>query len=170
MTTHPGTRIEILGALDERYEEILTPDALRLLAALHDKFGERRLAALERGRARRERIEAGADPRFLVETTAIREASEWRVAAPAPGLTRRIVEIVGPTDRRTVQAMLASGADVWVADHEDGLSPTWSNIVEGSSISPTPSGAGSPCRSTRGARARRSPARRRSCSVRAAGT
>ena len=43
----------------------------------------------------------------------------------------RHVEITGPTDRKMVINALNSGADVYMADFEDSLTPSWKNIVEG---------------------------------------
>jgi len=125
------TRIEVLGPLDERYEEILSPEALAFITALHDEFGPRRLEYLRLSAERLAAIDAGADPGFLPETAAIREDATWRVAGPGPGLEDRRVEITGPTDRRMTVNAMNSGAQVWLADHEDALSPTWSNVISG---------------------------------------
>ena len=43
----------------------------------------------------------------------------------------RHVEITGPTDRKMVINALNSGADMYMADFEDSLTPSWRNIVEG---------------------------------------
>ena len=53
------------------------------------------------------------------------------MAAVPPDLQRRHVEITGPTDRKMVINALNSGADIFMADFEDSLCPTWKNIVEG---------------------------------------
>lgn len=54
--------------------------------------------------------------------------------APVPehmlGHNRR-VEITGPPDRKMMINALNSGADVFMVDFEDSLSPTWKNIVDG---------------------------------------
>lgn len=41
------------------------------------------------------------------------------------------MEITGPTDRWSAVAALGSGAQTWVADLEDGTSPTWGNVIDG---------------------------------------
>ncbi|HAN23851.1 MAG TPA: malate synthase A, partial [Microbacterium ginsengisoli] len=41
-TTHAGPAIEITGRLGERYDEILTPDAVAFLTELHHRFSGRR--------------------------------------------------------------------------------------------------------------------------------
>ncbi len=42
-----------------------------------------------------------------------------------------MVEITAPPSRNQVVNALNSGADVFMADFEDSLSPTWSNILGG---------------------------------------
>lgn len=109
-------------------EEILTPDALDLVRALHRRFGKRRHDLMDaRFRRRIDRTTLG----FLAETAHIREDPHWRVPAPAPGLVMRHVEISGPTDAKTTINALNSGADVWMADFEDSMSPTWANVING---------------------------------------
>jgi len=124
-------RIEVVGPMRERYEEVLTPDALDFLVGLHDRFEGRRLKYLEDSSARQREIGAGRDPGFLSTTASVREEATWRVAGPGPGLELRRVEITGPTDRRMTVNALNSGADVWLADHEDAMSPTWANVIGG---------------------------------------
>lgn len=55
----------------------------------------------------------------------------WQVAAPAKGLTRRYTELCLPAGEESASSVLTSGADVWVADLEDSMSPTWENILAG---------------------------------------
>src|SRR5246127_1989389 len=68
---------------------------------------------------------------FLPETAGIREDASWRVAAPAPGLIDRRVEITGPTDKKMTINALNSGANVWLADFEDAHTPLWDNMITG---------------------------------------
>ena len=116
--------VEIVGPMNERYGEILAPEALDLLAGLHREFDGRRLELLER---RKGRAEFG----FLAETQRVREDRDWRVADPAPGLVDRRVEITGPTDAKMTINALNSGAKVWMADHEDANTPLWENVIGG---------------------------------------
>ncbi|MCU1578311.1 MAG: aceB [Rhodoglobus sp.] len=125
------TRIEIIGQLDERYDEILTEEALRFLTRLHDQFAGRRHDRLAARTEQRRQIDNGRDLKFLSATAAIREEPNWRVAGPGPGLEDRRVEITGPTDRKMTINALNSGAKVWLADHEDATSPTWENVIGG---------------------------------------
>jgi malate synthase len=123
--------MELRAPLGERHEEILSEQALELVALLH-----RRLEPVRRERlaARSARVRALADGGtlgFLPETAAIRADSSWRVAEPAPDLVDRRVEITGPTDRKMTINALNSGARVWLADQEDANTPLWANVVGG---------------------------------------
>jgi malate synthase len=126
-----NARMEVLGPQGERFDEILTPEALRFLTRLHDAFVGRRHEILATRMERRRAIENGRDLRFLPETREIREDASWRVAGAGPGLEDRRVEITGPTDRKMTVNAMNSGAKVWLADHEDATSPTWANVVGG---------------------------------------
>ena len=87
--------IEITGAQEPRFEEILSAAALDFLVALDGEFAEARVALLDTRRARRDRFATGQLPEFLPETATIRADPTWRVAPPAPGLVDRRVEITG---------------------------------------------------------------------------
>jgi malate synthase len=121
----------ITGEIGEGYEQVLTPSALSLIAALHREFDGRRLELLEARTRRVEDLAAGGTLGFLPETAHIREDRTWRVAPPAPGLVDRRVEITGPTDRKMTINALNSGAKVWLADHEDANTPRWESVVGG---------------------------------------
>ncbi|MCU1469312.1 MAG: aceB [Glaciihabitans sp.] len=130
MTTR-HSRIEILSPLDERFDTILTPEALHFLARLHDTFAGRRHDRLAARMHQRTAIDNGRDFRFLDATAPIRDEPTWRVAGPGPGLDDRRVEITGPTDRKMAINAMNSGAKVWLADLEDATSPTWQNVIGG---------------------------------------
>ncbi|MBB6172843.1 malate synthase [Nocardiopsis mwathae] len=123
--------VEVTGPLHERYDEILTDDALALIADLHRRFEGRRQELLAARKRRQDAVSAGADLDFLPETRAIREDPSWKVAPPAPGITDRRVEITGPTDRKMTINALNSGAKVWLADFEDANTPLWENMIGG---------------------------------------
>ena len=128
----PGTeRVEITGPYGDRYDEILTPQAIDLIAALHAELGPRRSELLAARRRRQAELSGGAMLDFLPETAGIREDASWRVAAPAPGLVDRRVEITGPTDKKMTINALNSGANVWLADFEDANTPLWDNMITG---------------------------------------
>ncbi len=112
------------------WREVLTPDAISFVNGLADQFSDERLALLARRAALQRQFDAGALPDFPAETRAVRE-SEWRVGNIPADLADRRVEITGPTDRKMVINALNSGANVFMADFEDSLCPTWSNVIEG---------------------------------------
>jgi malate synthase len=128
----PGTEgVEITGPSGDRYDEILTPEAISLIATLHGELADRR-AELLAARARRQAdIIAGGSLDFLPETRHIREDPAWQVALPAPGLADRRVEITGPTEKKMAINALNSGAKVWLADFEDANTPLWDNMITG---------------------------------------
>jgi malate synthase len=128
MTSPSG--VEIVGQMRDRFEEILTSDALTFLAELHRLFEPRRRELLQRRTERDAALAGGATLDFLEETKDVREG-DWQVADPAPGLVDRRVEITGPTDAKMTINALNSGAKVWLADHEDANTPLWDNVVQG---------------------------------------
>jgi malate synthase len=123
--------VEISGQDGPRYEEILTDEALRLIATLHRELAPRRAELLARRHERQRALAEGGTLDFLPETRAIREDKAWRVAEPAPGLVDRRVEITGPTDQKMTINALNSGAKVWLADFEDANTPLWHNMITG---------------------------------------
>jgi len=128
----PGTeRVEITGPYGDRYDEILTPQAIDLIAVLHAELGPRRSELLAARRRRQAELSGGAMLDFLPETAGVREDLSWQVAAPAPGLVDRRVEITGPTDKKMTINALNSGANVWLADFEDANTPLWENMITG---------------------------------------
>jgi malate synthase len=128
----PGTeRVQITGPYGDRYDEILTPQAIELIAALHAELGGRRSQLLAQRQRRQEEFNRGALPGFLPETAPVREDASWRVAPPAPGLADRRVEITGPTEKKMTVNALNSGANVWLADFEDANTPLWDNMITG---------------------------------------
>ncbi|GAA4257418.1 malate synthase A [Dactylosporangium darangshiense] len=124
-------RYKIIGEMLERFDEVLTPEALDFLVALDDRFAAQRVALLDTRRARRARFATGQFPDFRPETAHIRADPSWRVAEPVPALTDRRVEITGPPERRMTVNALNSGARVWMADFEDATAPTWANVIGG---------------------------------------
>ncbi len=119
--------IEIRG---ERADGVLSNDALAFVARLHRGFDPERRRLLSARRERQARIDAGERPGFLASTRSVRESS-WAVAAVPKDLVDRRVEITGPAERKMMINALSSGARVFMADFEDALVPTWSNLVQG---------------------------------------
>lgn len=122
--------VEILGRITPEYAEILTPEALNLVAKLHRKLNARRLELLQKRQARQAEFDAGQLPDFLPETKEIRQ-SDWAIAPIPDDLQDRRVEITGPVDRKMIINALNSGARVFMADFEDSNTPTWANNLDG---------------------------------------
>ena len=122
--------VEVRGEITQGVSQILSGEALALVAKVHREFNVRRLELLKRREQRQSQLDAGKLPDFLPETADIRE-SDWTGAMIPPDLQDRRVEITGPTDRKMIINALNSGAKVFMADCEDANAPTWSNMVEG---------------------------------------
>ncbi len=122
--------VEVVGALQDGFEEILTAEALAFVAGLHRALNARRRALLQRRAERQVEFDHGGLPDFLSDTEAVRFGS-WQVAPTPQDLQQRWAEITGPVDRKMMIGALNSGADAFMADFEDALSPTWENVVHG---------------------------------------
>jgi malate synthase len=123
--------VEVTGTVEDRFDQILRPQALELIALLHRELNARRLELLRQRATRVAAIADGGTLGFLPETEHVRDDPAWKVAPPAPGLVDRRVEITGPTDQKMTINALNSGAKVWLADHEDANTPLWENVIGG---------------------------------------
>jgi malate synthase len=121
-------RAKLTGPPVDGAEHLLTPAGLDFLVLLHDRFAIRREHLLSERQRRQDLVLVGEPMDFLSETADVR-SSPWRVATIPGYLADRRVEFVGPPD--TAAEALRSGAPVWLADLEDGLSPTWPNLMNG---------------------------------------
>lgn len=98
-------RIAVSDAAGDRYDQILTPEALDFVALLDNTFAEARRELLDARRVRREELNSGErDLDFLAETAAIR-AGNWKVVGGNV-----------PSD---------------VVDFAYSMSPTWDNVLDG---------------------------------------
>ena len=126
----PPQGVTLIVRNKAEYARVLTPEALAFVAQLHRAFEGERQRLLAWRAERKKLFDMGALPDFLAGTAAIR-AADWKVAAIPADLHDRRVEITGPTDRKSVINALNSGAKVFMADFEDGNSPTWDNMILG---------------------------------------
>jgi malate synthase len=122
--------IELHATTAQKYDTILTPEALTFVATLQREFNPRRLELLAARDLRQAKLDAGELPDFLPETLAIHEDT-WTVAPLPSDLLDRRVEITGPVDRKMIINALNSGAKVFMADFEDSTTPTWENVLDG---------------------------------------
>jgi len=122
--------LQVLGKSHPGFDQILTPEALDLVVALHRQFEPRRQQLLAARAARQKSFDAGELPDFLPDTKSVRE-SDWTIAPQPKDMLDRRVEITGPTDRKMVINALNSGASTFMADFEDANCPTWFNMIDG---------------------------------------
>jgi malate synthase len=130
MSSHVVEETTVVGGGTAHSTRVLTPEALDFVTRLHRELNPTREALLRQRRERWQHLRAGARLDFLTETAPVR-AREWSVAQAPRDLDDRRVEITGPADRKMIINALNSGARVFMADLEDSLSPTWSNVVDG---------------------------------------
>jgi malate synthase len=122
--------VQIDGPRGERFDEILTTDALAFVARLHREFDATRRQLLAARAERQTELDAGGTLDFLDDTRDVREG-DWTIAPEPAALQNRRVEITGPTSRKMVINALNSGASGFMADFEDSNSPTWNNMIRG---------------------------------------
>lgn len=125
-----ANRIEIPGELQEKYNEVLSSEALEFVTKLHNAFNARRLELLKKRDERQTQINEGIMPTFLAETASVREG-DWQAAPTPADIQDRRTEITGPVDRKMIINALNSGAKVFMADFEDATSPTFDNVMQG---------------------------------------
>ncbi|OZU88710.1 malate synthase A [Virgibacillus indicus] len=123
-----NTEVQITS--EERYEEILTPEALEFIGKLHNHFDERRRNLLEIRKKLQEKLNEGGKLDFLKETKDVRD-DQWEIDPLPRDLQDRRVEITGPVNRKMIINALNSGAKTFMADFEDATSPTWENMMQG---------------------------------------
>ena len=128
MNSHP--ELELTQALVAKDDTVLTPEALRFLAELADRFTPELTELLSARKQRQLEFDQGAVPGFDPATSDIREGN-WQVAPIPTEVEDRRTEITGPVSRKMVINALNSGAQVYMADFEDSTAPTWSNVVDG---------------------------------------
>src|ERR1039457_3185738 len=122
--------MEIKAEIKPEYRQILTPEALTLVAKLTRTFEPRRRELLAARVERAKRLDAGERPDFLPDTRHIREG-DWKIAPVPKALACRRVEITGPVERKMVINAFNSGADSYMTDFEDSNSPNWDNLIQG---------------------------------------
>jgi malate synthase len=123
--------VDVRAPLPDRFDEILTREALGVLAELHRRFDPRRRELLRARGERREQIGRTGTITFREDTRDVREDRSWRVAEAPADLRDRRVEITGPTEAKMLINAWNSGARIHLADFEDANAPTWDNLVRG---------------------------------------
>ncbi|EJK72109.1 hypothetical protein THAOC_06392 [Thalassiosira oceanica] len=123
--------VEVHAPICAAASEILTPDSLRFVGYLCNRFEDRRRALLAARQSRAMEFDSGALPHF----EGVRQAGGGTLREPHSRATDdphwQCAPIPSPVDRKMVINGLNSGANVYMADFEDSTSPTWSNLTEG---------------------------------------
>ena len=123
--------IKINGKILSRYDEIISEEALSFIRELHQQFNEKRLNLLNERKKRQKAIDEGEKLDFLNETKKIRE-NDWKIKNIPKDLLKRQVEITGPpVPKKMFISALNSGADCYMTDFEDSLTPTFDNLIQG---------------------------------------
>ena len=123
--------IKISGEILSRYNKIISNDALKFIQEIHDQFNNTRLELLNERKKRQKDIDNGGKLDFLEETKKIRE-SKWKIKNIPDDLLKRHVEITGPpVPKKMLISALNSGADCYMTDFEDSLTPTFNNLMQG---------------------------------------
>ena len=114
-----------------RYKEIISDEALEFIQQIHEKFDDTRINLLNERKKRQKKIDDGDKLDFLSETKKIRE-SDWKIKNIPQDLLKRQVEITGPpVPKKMLISALNSGADCYMTDFEDSLTPTFENLIQG---------------------------------------
>ncbi len=101
--------IEITGPRRERFDEVLTPEALDFLAMLHRAFDGRRLELLEARTRRYDELAAGGTLDFGVARESTRSSA---VSGPVSGNSR----VPWPTTAGTVSRVISSTS--WLSNSQ----------------------------------------------------
>ena len=123
--------IKINGDILSKYSEIISDNALQFVKEIHEKFNSKRLELLNERKKRQKAIDGGDKLDFLDETKKIRD-SDWKIKNIPQDLLKRQVEITGPpVPKKMFVSALNSGADCYMTDFEDSLTPTFDNLIQG---------------------------------------
>lgn len=118
------------------YQELFSPEFLKILIHLHEKFNPRRLELLNARIERQKKYDQGELPQFL-DRNSEAVKSNWKVSPIPKELLCRRVEITGPVNSaKMVINMLnrtedGHRADMAMLDFEDSMKPSFQNILDG---------------------------------------
>lgn len=118
------------------YQELFSPEFLRLMIHMHEKFNHRRVKLLEDRIERQKKYDSGEVPQFLDRNSEAVKGN-WKVAPIPKELLCRRVEITGPVNSaKMVINMLnrnedGARADMAMLDFEDSMKPSFQNVLDG---------------------------------------
>ncbi|MBP2169285.1 malate synthase [Erwinia toletana] len=111
-------------------QQVLTDGAVDFLGELVTRFTPRRNGLLAERTLVQRKIDNGELPDFISETTSIKSAG-WKIRGIPTDLQDRRVEITGPVERKMVINALNANVNVFMADFEDSLTPSWQKVIDG---------------------------------------
>ena len=111
-------------------DDVLGAPVQAFLIALHEQFASARTRLLADHAAARATSADGGFPGWDPETAHLR-SNEWHVAPAPRDLVNRRTELTGPVSRTALVEGLNSGAQVYMADFEDTITPTWTTCLDG---------------------------------------
>ena len=118
-----------------QFKELFSDDTLTFIEKLLSKFQPKIHALLEKRKSINETIQNTCLKKqnpFTFINEDIVPQSDWKGPTIHPTLKTRHVEITGPANHsRMVWNSFNCGADVYMSDFEDSLSPTLNNILSG---------------------------------------
>jgi malate synthase len=119
--------------VEQLEKELLTPEACAFLKTLHRKFhSQARALVADRLEARYKLLsDENLDATWPPKSQESAFNSDWKVAQIPRALQDRTVEITGPAEPKMIINALNCGANVFMADFEDSLSPTWAAALSG---------------------------------------
>ena len=108
---------------------LVTDEVAEVLVGLHRATEPHRQALLQARKDLAHRVAAGGELGQDQSTRGVREDGSWQVAPAPEDLQVRHVELAGAATADMAAVARTSGADVWVADLEDSLVPTWERLT-----------------------------------------
>ncbi|WP_158781710.1 malate synthase A [Pantoea sp. BAV 3049] len=125
-----STELAFQRPLGMAERHILTDAAVDFLGELVAKFAPRRADLLDARVWQQQKFDAGELPGFITEMDSIKN-SEWKIRGIPEDLQNRRVEITGPVERKMVINALNANVNVFMADFEDSLAPSWDKVIDG---------------------------------------
>lgn len=132
----PGVDINEAAWTDQA-QQVLTDEALELIADLHRTMDGERRRLLAARKARQAQFDRGELPRYCEQDEHPEARGDWQVRELPEDLLDRRVEITGPVnDPKMVINMLSRTddghrADAAMLDFEDAMKPAWDNVMQG---------------------------------------
>ncbi|MCU5772664.1 malate synthase A [Erwiniaceae bacterium BAC15a-03b] len=131
MTQHAiTTELAFSQPFGSAEQQILTDGAVDFLSELVTRFTPRRNELLAERSLVQRKIDNGELPDFISETTSIKN-DNWKIRGIPADLQDRRLEITGPVERKMVINALNANVNVFMADFEDSLAPSWQKVIDG---------------------------------------